>query len=192
MLRIDKSVYLLAAVLILTLPLNWLMGAFFAAVFHELCHLLMIRFLGGQVVSIQIGTGGAEMEITPMTAGKELLCALAGPMGSLLLLSCCRWFPRMAICAGVQAVYNLLPVYPLDGGRILRCGLGMLFPGAQALCGYIEAAALWGIAVAAFFAAFFLHMGIFPLLLTAVLVLKKNSLQSGSTQGTIVLHHFKR
>ena len=51
---------------------------------------------------------------------RELLAVLAGPAGSLLLLSLYRVLPRVAVCAAVQGFYNLLPIEPLDGGRALR------------------------------------------------------------------------
>lgn len=122
-LRVEASAFFLAAVLILVLPVNWLFAAFFAAAFHELCHMLAIRAMGGRVFSLRIGTGGAVMETESLGRGRELVCALAGPAGSLLLLLGCHVFPRVAICAFVQAVFNLLPIFPLDGGRAVRCCL---------------------------------------------------------------------
>lgn len=56
-----------------------------------------------------------------MAAWKEALCALAGPVGSFSVVLLAEYFPEAALFGLVQGLYNLLPVYPLDGGRILRC-----------------------------------------------------------------------
>lgn len=61
-----------------------------------------------------------------MSPGRELLCVLAGPAVSFSLLALARFFPRIAICGLVQGIYNLLPIYPLDGGKALRCMVSLL------------------------------------------------------------------
>lgn len=126
--KIDGAACILGALAILILPLNWVLAGIIAAGFHELCHCLMVKVMGGRVWEFRIGVGGAVMETSPMSTGRELLCVLAGPLGGILLMLFYRWIPRVAICAGLQSAFNMLPIYPLDGGRALG-GLVELLPG---------------------------------------------------------------
>ena len=163
-----------AALLLLTVPLNWLLAAFFAATVHELCHIFLIRTLGYRIWSIQIGIGGAVIETEPMPYGRELLCALAGPVGSLLLVLTVRILPRVALCAAVQCIYNLIPAYPLDGGRILRCIAQCLLSnkGANRLCAVVEGIAILSIAAVALILAVRFCIGFAPVLFAGMLLIR--------------------
>lgn len=173
MVRVDFSTYLLGALLLLTLPLKWLLAAFAAAVFHELCHILVIYLLGGTICGIRIGVGGAVIDTEPMTEGKELVCALAGPAGSLLLVLLCRIWPQLAICAGVQALFNLLPVFPLDGGRAVHCVVSLIAPKwAGRISRWVETGTLGGLFLLAAAAAVVWNLGIFPLMVILLLAIK--------------------
>lgn len=174
-LRLDAAACLLGALLLLTLPLRWLFAALTAAACHELCHFLAVQALGGSVLDVRIGSGGTVMQTLPMSRGRELLCALAGPAGSLLLVCLCRLFPRVAFCALVQAVYNLLPVFPLDGGRALRCALERLTPKwVDRICRWVETGTLAALGIAALIASFWRHLGIMPLIAFLLLTIKRN------------------
>ena len=174
-LHLDAAACLLGALLLLVLPLQWLLAALTAAAFHELCHFLAVRLVGGRVLDVRIGSGGAVMQTLPMSRGREWLCALAGPVGSLLLLPLCRVFPRVAFCALVQAVYNLLPVFPLDGGRALRCALERWIPKwADEICCWVEIGTLTALGAAALIVSFWLHLGIWPLIAFLLLAVRRN------------------
>lgn len=120
MIQITPGFCLFAALLLLVLPLPWLISAMAAAVIHELSHLLCIQLVGGAIREIRISSGGIVMEAELEGDAREILCALAGPAGSALLLLFLRIWPRLAVCGLIQGLFNLLPIYPLDGGRALR------------------------------------------------------------------------
>ena len=188
--RIEGAAYLTGALAILLVPLNWLTAVVAAAAFHEGCHYLAARMLKVPIYGIRVCWGGCRMDTGPMERNQEILCAAAGPLGSLLLVFLIRWFPRLAICAAVQGTFNLLPLYPMDGGRIVRAAAGeragnviSRFVGIVLLVGggWMTIAANWGPV---------------PLLLGVLTAVRnvnlKNFLQTGQTHSTIGLPIFKR
>lgn len=128
MIQIHYSFFFLAALLILILPLDWLLAVVSAALVHELCHILALCLLGGKIRSIHIQPSGCIIESSRIGEGAQFFSILAGPLGSFVLLFLCRTAPRMAICGFFQGMYNLLPVLPLDGGRMLRLVLYAVCP----------------------------------------------------------------
>ena len=114
---ISPGFFIKLATAILLLPAHWVCAWFFAAAFHELCHYVALRFCGVQILAMRIGFSGAIIETEPMHPKNELISSLAGPFGGLLLLLLLRVSPRIAICALLLSLFNLLPFYPFDGGR---------------------------------------------------------------------------
>ena len=102
------------------LPVPFVFGWIVAAGIHELCHFIMIRIMGLKVYSVSIGATGAVIKTEPMSPAQELFCSLAGPVGGLIPICFTRYLPYVALSAAIQSCYNLLPVYPLDGGRALN------------------------------------------------------------------------
>jgi len=102
-----------------------LLGAFLlCAAIHEAAHLLALRLCRVPVYGVELGAGGAVMHTGLSTYGRELLCAAAGPACSLLAAAITlRSHPSFAVLNGLLAAGNLLPIYPLDGGRMLRAAL---------------------------------------------------------------------
>ncbi len=97
------------------------MCALLAGAIHELAHMGAVYLLGGRILSITVAPMGTVLNSSPMLRFRGALASLAGPMGSLCLTWFARCFPEMAVCGLIQGLFNLLPVYPLDGGRVARC-----------------------------------------------------------------------
>lgn len=109
------------ALMLLLVPLRWVLASILAATIHELGHYAAVRLSGGTVRSFSIRAGSACMMTTELSVAKQILCLLAGPLAGMTLLLLSEQFPMTAICALIQSLYNLLPVYPLDGGKLIRC-----------------------------------------------------------------------
>lgn len=110
---------------------------------HELGHALVARRYGvgtREIVLLPIG-GVAVLADEPKTSLQEMWIALAGPLTSIAL--CVIAFglrtvggPEfLGLVSGVNlvlGVFNLLPAFPLDGGRVLRAGLAHYLGAARA------------------------------------------------------------
>lgn len=170
--RVDVSACLMGAFLLLTLPLNWLLSAL-ARRRSMSCATGGNTPSCGRIWGVRISAGGAVMETEPLSSGKELVCALAGPAGSLLLVLMFRVFPRVAVCALVQAAFNLLPVFPLDGGRALRCALTRFCPKwANRIAVWAEWGTIGILGALALAATFYWKLGMLPLTAAALLTAK--------------------
>ena len=118
----------LAAFVALSSPI--LLGALLAAAaLHEWGHMAALRHFGGKISHLTVSPFGAEMTIADtarLSYGAEILVTLAGPAVNILLavvlgLLGDRW-ESAYVFAGAQLVlglFNLIPIRPLDGGRLL-------------------------------------------------------------------------
>ena len=109
---------------------------FFSILFHEVSHSVVAKKKGIKVsrISLFIFGGMSEIEKEPDQPITELLMSLAGPIASFVISAVFAiiWFftkniPAISIPAGYLTwinlflgIFNLLPGYPLDGGRVLR------------------------------------------------------------------------
>jgi len=124
-------------------PLNWSLGIiasilFFASVLaHELSHSLVAIQQGEKVrnITLFIFGGVAQIGAEPDTPRKEFLIALVGPLTSIaisIVSGMVWWLSReistpvasiaryLSIINGMLAFFNLIPGFPLDGGRMVR------------------------------------------------------------------------
>jgi Zn-dependent protease/CBS domain-containing protein len=115
------------------------LGLFASIVFHELCHSLVARRFGLPIrgITLFIFGGVAEMEDEPPSPRSEFLMALAGPVSSAVLAlgfyllaqlgGAVQWPVAPVAVLGYLATinvslaaFNIIPAFPLDGGRVLR------------------------------------------------------------------------
>lgn len=110
---------------------------FFASLlFHELAHSLVAQHYKLRVVSITLFVFGgvSAIERDPSRASQEFNIAIVGPLSSAFLggifFALTRVFPLSTMSGAVAywlggtnlllAAFNLVPGFPLDGGRVLR------------------------------------------------------------------------
>ncbi len=127
----------------------WSMGAsaavllFTCVLLHELGHALVARAYGIPVAGITLFIFGGVAQIAgqPKRPAVEFLMALAGPLVSAVIAGSCALAVRaiplvspgnlvvaaivhyLAMVNMALILFNLLPGFPLDGGRLLRAAL---------------------------------------------------------------------
>jgi len=115
------------------------LGLFISIVAHEFCHSIVARQFGMPMkgITLFIFGGVAEMGDEPPTAKAEFSMAIVGPISSLVIAGVFYLLYRAGVAGGwdtpvngviyyvayinaILAAFNLLPAFPLDGGRVLR------------------------------------------------------------------------
>ncbi|MBI5385687.1 MAG: M50 family metallopeptidase [Verrucomicrobia bacterium] len=149
------------------------LSLFFIVMLHEFGHALACRQVGGTANQIVLWPlGGVAYVSPPQRPGPMLWSIAAGPLvnvvlfpifGGLVLLAQFLGWPeelrdayRLIVSVwglnGLLLIFNLLPVYPLDGGQILRSLLWFVVGRARslmaaAIVGFVGVAAMIGLAL---------------------------------------------
>jgi len=147
------------------------LGLFAGVVLHELGHSLVARHLGYPIASITLWIFGgiAQLDEMPEDWRHELVIALAGPLvsvalgvasyaaflavpqsGSVTVAAGAFLLGYLAVMNVALAIFNMLPGFPMDGGRVLRALLARTRPYARATEIAAEVGKLFAIALGLF------------------------------------------
>ena len=141
----------------LLLSVGYILTLFACVVLHEFGHALTARRFGIKTKDITLFPMGgmARMEKMPESPKEEFLVAIAGPLvnvviaGGLFLymyfsptvytpgfpagaMTADKFIPSLFAVNVIMAVFNLIPAFPMDGGRIFRALLSLKLERARA------------------------------------------------------------
>lgn len=131
--KVGPSFFVLIVVCLLTNNLLVLLNYFLALMFHELAHLYVAIKCGYALKQFRISMFGFSVELGEnINPNDAFAINIAGPMCNFFLCICCLAIYQLLpnsyaylniFCAAnlVLAIFNLIPIYPLDGGKIFQC-----------------------------------------------------------------------
>ncbi len=135
--------------------ITFVVAIFACVVLHELGHAVAARRYGiatPRITLLPIG-GVAELERMPEKPSEEIVVALAGPMVNVVIAAVLflilgarvdtgtltamedpagGFVARLAAVNVVLVLFNLIPAFPMDGGRVLRALLATRYPRVRA------------------------------------------------------------
>ncbi len=150
---------------------------YFFILLHELTHMLTALILGEKINKIHLLPFGCMLSLSSVPSNlKSLVIALSGPFFNVLMFAA-GIFPKENLAL---ALFNLIPVLPLDGGVIL----GVLFPRFSFYLSVLSVIILSLFCIA-------IHKNpLFPVMLFLVLFIsEKNKIQK-KINSRIITHFF--
>lgn len=116
---------------------------------HELSHVAALRLLGLRVTGLSLDARGLCIGYDGTCSPRgHILAALAGPLGgalyALLGFTGVSWLRQSACLSLLLTAFNLLPLMPLDGGRVFSqlCVLALGEERGESLCRAVSAVLL--------------------------------------------------
>ncbi len=174
--RIDLKIFLIIFLFCLTGQITGYFLMFIFIIIHELGHLLAGLILGMKPILLEIIPQGLRIEFKiddndynkkilkgNMLVIKKTVVAIAGPITNIILILifiniCNNIFLQINIIYTnvIIILFNILPIYPLDGGRILK-GVIYILKGKRKAERYINSLSFIVLIVLTFFASILIY-----------------------------------
>lgn len=176
---VSSGFYLILVFAALLFPLQWVVAWLVASMIHECGHLIALRICNVSWNGVKILPYGFRIEADTLTPFVEVICAAAGPIIGLVPLVFARVVPRIAVCAMIQSVCNLLPLSSLDGSRVISGIAHTILSDqkAERVSLYAERAVLFFIGVGAVCMTIVGTCGVFSLSVLALVLIKTGKIK---------------
>jgi len=186
-------------ILFLWMPVSFVIAIFVSVLIHEMAHAYVADRRGWRVFGIKVDlfTGSAAVD-TNIPEKDAIPVVAAGPLSNLLLAILCIPFYSFLVNINpiidgfmndlfviniLMFIFNILPIYPMDGGRLLKDFLFIKMKGnrrlAKKISGYVSltfsvALLLYSISIMAFLLILFSALFIYTSLVEVELVKPSN------------------
>ncbi len=130
--KVGASIILLIIICLLLKNFLLLLNYFLALVLHELAHLFVATNKGYKLKQMKLDMFGLSLSLDSQIEDKDAFAInIAGPLFNLILCVLCvvlycivpvsyRYINIFCFSNLCLAIFNLLPIFPLDGGKIFR------------------------------------------------------------------------
>lgn len=157
--------------LLYCLPLRLTLPFLLSAALHEAAHAAVCKLTGAAITEFSIGLCGAQMQAEFTSRRQAFFCIAAGPACNLLLLLFLPVAHVLSLCSLLLAVYNLLPLQTLDGGRLLALFCSdTAVQAAELIC--VLLLGVFGVMMCCFY-----HAGLWSCIFAASVIIKSQALE---------------
>lgn len=146
-LKIDLKIILFALIFYFTGQIEIYCLCLLFALIHELGHVLVARLLGNKLLKFKIMPLGFSIFLQTniedynkkinkgnMYVLKNLIISIAGPLTNIIIFIIVFFLPielmlkeKIIYINAIIAIFNLIPMYPLDGSKILQNALKLFW-----------------------------------------------------------------